>query len=177
MDNKQILEKIRKAAKEDERKRKDIRHRRAMAFLIKKGFLKANTDFEKYYHARVNLKDFIWAGKNVEPRILEVLPAAIARLPKAFMNVNKNMDLDLLKVVDDLNHQREDGTDYLNIRYEKIKVWMDLPLADHRTKIQAEKKITKTFRLNPAAINKLEEIRIQKGFKSETAALEYLISG
>lgn len=176
MDRKTIIEKIKKAAEKDARKRKDLRYKRAMAFLTKKGLLKANMDFEKYYVAKLQIADLIWAGKNVEPRILEVLPAAAVRLPKAFKFRTADQDENELRVVmNELAHGAEVGHDFLKTPYAKIKVWMNLRLTDQRTKPQQEKKITKTFRLTPTVVKKLEMLRLKFGFVSETAVLEKLV--
>lgn len=174
MDNIKLIEQIKKAAKADEKNRKDIRYKRAMAFLVQKGFLKTNIVFKKYYHTRLNAKDAIWAGKNVEPRILEVLPAAMARFPKAFKLDKTKEALNLEKVANELNAGLNAGDDFLNIPYEKTKVWMNLELNDRRTKIARDKKMTKTFRFKPELINKLE-ILAAKNKQSETAILEKMI--
>jgi hypothetical protein len=176
MNNQNLINKIKNAAKEDERKRRDLRYKLAMAFLVRKGFLKANTDFADYYRAKVKAEDLIWAGKNVEPRILEVLPAAALRLPKAIKLNPLNKDERNLKlVVEDLLLNKIDGKDFLGMPYKKIKVWLDLPLNDRRTKQHSEKKVMKTFRLDPKTIQKIEKIRTEKNFKSDAALIEYLV--
>jgi hypothetical protein len=169
------VKQIKKAAAADVKKRRDIRYKRAMAFLVRKGFLKTNIDFDEYYTARVHLKDFIWAGKNVEPRILEVLPAAAARLPKAVV-IDQHPDADALQqVLRDLHDNREDAADFLNMPYKKIKVWMNLALNDKRTKLTDKKKLTKTFRLKPEAIYKLEQLKIKFNL-SEAGLIEKLLA-
>lgn len=177
MDKKIILEKIKKAAQADARKRQDMRYKRAMAFLIKKGFLKANENFESFYFAKLDVQDLIWAGKNVEPRILEVLPAVVARLPKAvrFMNLNRD-ETNLKNTVQDLLQNKEEGRNFLNMPYRKIKVWMNLRLNDNRTKPADQKKIMKTFRFAPETLRRLQQLKKLKGFKSETDLIEALIA-
>lgn len=175
MNKKNLIEQIKKAALNDDKKRKDPRYKIAMAFLIKKGFLKANINFGLYYQARVRIKDLIWAGQNVEPRILEVLPAAALRLPKAFIYDNTKEILVLKSVIQDLRENKEIGTDFLNAPYEKIKVWMNISLNDRRTKISDDKKIMKTFRLNPETIFKINLLKNKNGI-SEAAVIESLIA-
>ena len=175
MNNKNVIEQIKKAALQDEKKRKDLRYRIAMAFLVKKGFLKTNINFEKHYLARVRIKDMIWAGQNVEPRILEVLPAAILRLPKAFVTEDMKKLFNLDQVVSDLRHQKENGPDFLNMPYKKMKMWMNISLNDRRTKIKDNKKVMKTFRLSPQAILNIDRLKKKNGI-SEAAVLENLIA-
>ena len=107
-----------------------------MTFLVKKSFLKSNEKFTQKYQARMNLTDMIWAGQNVEPRILEVLPSAAARLPKSFIFDSQPEILQLQKIVNQLNQNCDHGDDFFNIPYQKIKQWMNLPLNDQRTKIK-----------------------------------------
>jgi len=174
MNNKKLIEQIKKAALKDDKNRKDIRFKKAMAFLVRKGFLKTNMNFENYYQAKIKIKDLIWAGKNVEPRILEVLPAAVARLPRAFIFDTTKDTKTLQQVVCDLNENKVNGTGFLKMPYEKIKVWMNLPLNDGRTKITENKKIMRTFRLKPETIHKMELLKNKNG-TSEAALIESLV--
>jgi hypothetical protein len=177
MKNTTIIDKIKKAALADKKKRTDRRYKIAMAFLVKKGLLKTNENFLPYYQAKVTAKDLIWAGKNVEPRILEVLPVAALRLPKAIKIVGLTEDeINLKNVMDDLTHNKTDGRDFLNMPYVKIKAWLNLKLNDGRTKLQNEKKIMRSFRLKPETLKLLEILRKKKGFNSDAALLEYLVS-
>lgn len=158
MDQKAIIKKIEKAVKLDKKYRRDIRYKTTMAFLVKKGFLKTNKDFKNYYRAKIFVKDAIWAGKHVEPRILEVLPAAIARLPKQFVNLdNKNMDLDI--AVKNLLLKKKEGPIFMGIPFNKYKVWMDLTLADGRTKPENQKKIARTYKLHPNTIENISQLQ------------------
>ncbi len=177
MKNTALIDKIKKAALADQKKRNDRRYKIAMAFLVKKGLLKTNDDFLKYYQAKVAAKDLIWAGKNVEPRILEVLPAAALRLPKAIKIEGLTADeINLKNVMDDLAHNKTDGRDFLNMPYIKIKAWLNLKLNDGRTKLQKEKKVMRSFRLKPETLELIESLRSKRGFESDAALLDYLVS-
>lgn len=172
--NNKIIEQIKKAAKQDAKNRKDIRFKRAMALLTRKGFLKTNDNFDQYYQRKLNVNDVIWAGKNVEPRILEVLPAAAARLPKLFVLNEQKEVLALNNVIKDLRNNNETGADFLEVPYVKIKVWMNIPLNDKRTKPTLAKKKMQSFRLNQKAINKIKKAAVKKGI-SDAAFLEELV--
>ncbi len=174
MNNKRLIEQIKKAAAQDDKNRKDIRYKKAMAFLVRKGFLKTNMNFENYYHAKIKIKDLIWAGQNVEPRILEVLPAAAARLPRAFIFDTTKETRVLQKIILELKENKENGTNFFEMPYEKLKVWMNLPLADGRTKIAENKKLMRTFRLKPETIHKMELLKKKNG-TSEAALIESLV--
>lgn len=173
MSNKKLIEKIKKAAHADEARRRDPRYRTTMAFLIKKGFLKANANFQKAYLPKLRVKDAIWAGQNVEPRILEVLPAAMARLPRAFIFDDKRIAV-LDQVVKALRAREVHGPDFHGIAYGKLRVWMGLALPDRRTKTDLERKLMRTFRLSPKTVEKIGLMKMQSG-KSETEIIEGLI--
>lgn len=155
MKNKELLKKIKAAAASDQIKRKDPRYLRAMAFLTKKGFLRANKSFENWYVGKLFVGDAIWAGKHLEPRILEVLPAAVIRLPKEIKLDDKVPD-ELHKAVKALEDKKGKGPDFFGIKYEKYRTWLELNLKDKRTKPASEKKIMRSFRLSPEAIKKLK---------------------
>ncbi len=173
MNKEKLIKKIHLAAQRDEQKRLDPRYGRVMAFFIKKGFLKANKLFAKNYVARMRLEDAIWVGTHLEPRVLEVLPAAVARFPKAFIFDGQNIELE--NIVKDLRNKKEAGRNFMNIPYKKILPWMNLELNDKRTRAAKDKKITKTMRLSPQAIDKMTKKRREAGL-SESAFLEKLIA-
>ena len=144
-----------------------------MGLLVAKGFLKTNLDIPALPNIRIKIDDAIWAGKNVEPRILEVLPAAVLRL-------NRHFDLDaasqpeLARAVEQLRRRSEQGDLFCGVPYDKYRIWADFPLDDKRMKLPARKKIVKTFRLEPPLVEKLRSLSKAKGC-SETSVLERMI--
>ncbi|MCB0393146.1 MAG: hypothetical protein KDD25_01225 [Bdellovibrionales bacterium] len=153
--NKNLLEKVKRAAERDKVKRRDPRFLRAMAFLTRKGILRANRDYQQWYFGKLHLKDALWAGKNLEPRILEVLPAIAVRLPKEV--VYTDAPPAFLKAIEALKSNQLEGPDFLGVPFEKYKTWLNLKLADGRTKPVNQHKIMRSFRLSPDAIRKIEE--------------------
>jgi hypothetical protein len=81
----------------------------------------------------------------------------------------------LAEVVDQLRKRKEKGEAFCGMPYEKIKIWADLPLRDKRMKPMTEKKVIKTFRLDPKALARLK-IRAQEENCSETEILEKLLN-
>lgn len=168
-----LLKKIKEKAKTDAKNRRDQRYLETMGFLVAKGFLKTNDHVPLRPNKRLRIVDAIWAGENVEPRILEVLPAAVLRLGKHF-------DLDpikhdkLARVVGQLQKRQSDGDDFCGMPFEKLKVWAEFPLRDKRVKTAGEKKIMKSFRLDRTAVEKLAEIAQSEG-STETEVLEKLL--
>ena len=170
MNREEILKKIAQAAERDRRRRRDPRYLNTMGFLVAKGFLNTNWELPLLPNLRVTMADAIWAGLNVEPRILEVLPAAVLRLPRHF-DLDAAKYPELYATVEKLKNGEKTGEPLWGIPYEKLKTWVHLPLPDGRVKDVREKKITKTFRLKPAVVTKLREIASRLGC-TETEALE-----
>ena len=79
-----ILKRIAAAARKDQGLRHDPRYLNTMGFLVAKGFLRMNQPIHLLPNQRLHIEDAIWAGQRLEPRILEVLPAAVSRLPRHF---------------------------------------------------------------------------------------------
>lgn len=170
MKHKEIVKKIVELAKRDEEYRRDPRYLNSMGLLLAKGFLKTNLPIPLRPNQRLHLEDVIWAGRNIEPRILEVLPAAIVRMPQHF-DLDAEKHVRLFQVVTSLKKQEPQGEPLWGIPYDKIKQWMDLPISDRRVKDLNEKRIAKNFRLKPKTIAALRKQSKKLGC-SETEVLE-----
>ncbi len=168
-----LIRKIKEKAKQDEKNHRDSRFLDTMGFLVAKGFLRTNLEVRLTPNKRLSIDDAIWAGQNVEPRILEVLPAAVLRLGKHF-DLDPARHKDLTQTMDRLRRRETKGADFLGMPYEKIRMWAELPLRDKRVKAVTEKKVVKTFRLEFAALERLRKIAKKNGI-TETKALERLI--
>lgn len=170
MNREALLKKIKEKARQDKKNRRDPRFLNVLGFLVAKGFLQTNIDVRPAPNRHLRIEDALWAGQNVEPRILEVLPAAVLRLEKHF-DLDPEKHEKLAQLVAQLRKGQEKGDAFYEIPYDKIKVWTRLPLKDGRMKAVAEKKVTKTFRIKPAALARLKEIA-KKMNCTETEALE-----
>lgn len=155
------------------RNKRDPRYIRTIAFLVGKGFLHANRELPKTPNIRINIEDAIWAGKNVEPRILEVLPAAVMRLEKHF-DYNPEVHVELKKIIEKLKENTVG--DFFGIPTEKIRPWLNIRLKDKRIKSLGEKKVIKTFRLSPVTIERIKDLKRTMKI-SEADLLEKLFSG
>ncbi len=168
-----LLRKIRQSARQDESNRQDQRFLDTLGFLVAKGFLKTNIPVRRLPNKRLRIDDAIWAGMNAEPRILEVLPAAVLRLGGHF-DLDSEKHPELARTVERLRRGEEHGDPFFGIPFEKLGVWVKFALRDKRVKPLTRKKVLKTFRLNPRAIERLREIARNSG-TSETSALENLL--
>ena len=174
MNKEALIAKIRQRARQDEGNRRDRRFLDTLGFLVAKGFLNTNMQVDLLPNKRLRVDDAIWAGENVEPRILEVLPAAVLRLGRYFdLEPLKHQELE--RTVVRLHRREEHGEPFRGIPYDKLKVWADLPLRDKRVKPVTEKKVMKTFRMDPRAVDRLRKIARERGC-SEAAVLESLLT-
>lgn len=170
MKKESLIRKITIAAKRDQKRRQDQRYLETMGFLVAKGFLRTNQEVVLLPNKRVAIADAVWAGMNVEPRILEVLPAAVLRLPRHF-DLNVTIHPELFATLERLKKGEEGGVPLWGVPYDKIKAWVKLSLPDGRVKDFGEKKISKTFRLKPDVARKLKEFAKRLGC-TETEVVE-----
>ncbi|MCB9026435.1 MAG: hypothetical protein H6625_08980 [Bdellovibrionaceae bacterium] len=174
MEINEFLQKIKNKAAQNKLNRTDIRFTKTIALLKAKGLLRTNQPITARTGARVELRDAIWAGRNVEPRILEVLPAALLHYRANFIGL-ENIPPKLEEVLKAIRNNAELGPNFEGIEYAKMKSWANAPLRDKRTKPVNEKKQKKTFGFQLKTINKLQELVASGRFKDQTSAIEAAI--
>jgi hypothetical protein len=77
----------------------------------------------------------------------------------------------LARVIDQLRRNEPDGDAFHGMPYAKVKTWVECPLPDKRLKAVTRKKVVKTFRLDPAAIERLKRVAALRGC-TETEVIE-----
>ena len=169
-----FVKKIKKLARQDEKRRQDPRYLKVMGFLAAKGFLYINKKIPLNPNGHINLTDAIWAGRFVEPRILEVLPAAYERFKRHFSGDAEIVEK-LEQIIDHIKQKSDHKIEFYGIPIEKIKPWFFIRLRDRRSKSLNERKVSKTFRFKPETVDILKNLKDQTG-QSETAILENLIA-
>jgi hypothetical protein len=170
-----LIEKIIKLAQQDKERRIDQRYLKVMGFLVAKGFLHTNRKIALNPNEHINLKDAVWAGRFVEPRILEVLPAAYERFKKHFSGDADTVEK-LEQIIICIKQQDNHEIDFYGVSIEKIRPWFFIRLRDGRSKSLDKRKISKSFRFKPETVNILKSLKNQTGH-SETEILENLIAG
>lgn len=108
------------------------------------------------------MSDVLWAGE-VEPRLLELLPALVVKRPSMFTSV-KNLPPDLDAVVESLRRDMK-PSDFRGISGADIHRW--LRRVGHRGKVPAR---LKAFRFRPADQRLLEQLSKELGV-SETEVI------
>jgi len=174
MNKKAVLKKIDKLAQQDKKRRADPRYLKIMGFLVAKGFLYSNKRIPLKPNENLHLKDAIWAGRFVEPRILEVLPAAYERFKKHFSGDADTVE-SFQHIIDSIKQKDNRKIEFYGISREKIRPWFFIRLRDGRSKSIDKRKVSKTFRLKPETVDILKSLKEQTG-QSETEILEKLIA-
>ena len=151
---------------------KDPRTQRVLGFFIAKGLL-IGDDIPHHGDVKLNLNDVLWVGAHVEPRVLEVLPAAMIHFPRTFIQKAKAPS-DLVEVVKAIKTRQEQGPDFRGMQFHTMSKWANRATADKRTKPLAKIKRNKTLRLSPEALLALEEGAKREGI-SQTQFIENLL--
>ena len=170
----EFIKKIKEKADQNRLNRKDVRFKKAIAFLKGKGFLDTNLPIKAGAGTKVDLRDIICAGTMVEPRILEVLPAAILHYRNNFLGFDK-LPEELKQVLKAIQNDEANGPTFEGIPYERLKYWANIQLRDGRTKPVNEKKVAKFLTLHPRHIVKLQTLVAKGRFKDQTSAIEAAI--
>ncbi len=157
---------------EFERLIKDSRTKRVIGFLVAKGLLMHN-HFNPRRAGTFSIDDAIWVAKNVEQRVLEVLPAALIHFPAAISGKEK-MPQKLHDIVECIIANKDNGPSFNDISYKDMKRWANHPLKDGRTKPLKDQKKMKSFKLSPAACERLNQLAKQLN-QSETSVIEKIL--
>lgn len=102
MDPKTLKARARTKLRAQKKRRQDPRFVRTMGKLIHMGLLTSNDPLLTPYPGKIRLEDALWAGE-LEPRILELIPALVLKKPSTFRSA-MGMPEDLLQVVRDVRN-------------------------------------------------------------------------
>ena len=174
MNKEDVIEKINKLSQQDKKRRIDPRYLKVMGFLVAKGFLYTNKEISLNPNDHIHLKDAIWAGRFVEPRILEVLPAAYERFKKHFSGDAETIEK-LEQIIDGIKQKSDHKIEFYGTPIEKTRPWFFIRLRDKRSKSFDKRKVSKTFRFKPETVTRLKNLKEQSG-QSETEIIEKLIA-
>ncbi len=164
MTNQELIKKAQKKMIRIKKQRRDLRYIKTLGKLRREGLLDVRDVAE--YRCQVFLNEALWAAK-LEPRILELLPALLARRPKVFVCLDVPQELEL--VVRELRVGRA-KTPYQGIPAQNYERWMDL--VGHN---KLRPKIMRSFRLSTAAIAILETLAKNQN-TSQSAIIQQALS-
>lgn len=171
MKKNEFLKKIKIKAEQNKINREDLRFKKTIGLLKAKGLLQTNLGIAACTGAKIEFKDALWAGRNVEPRIIEVLPAAIIHHRANFLGLD-DVPKEFQVIVKAIRNNLKNGPDFEGIAYAKMKHWANLQLKDKRTKPAKDLRRPKTLRLKADTIAKLQRIIAAGKAKDLTSAFE-----
>ena len=151
----------------------DPRTRRVLGFLIGKGLLWTNRKLDPF-HGKIPIEDALWVAENAEPRVYEVLPAAMVHFPKTFIG-KRAIPAELRELLRDIAKGRAPKlAEWKGIPAKNMMRWANRSLKDKRTKPIEKLKINKTFRLSQGTVEKMQDLARARG-SSVAGFLEKLI--
>lgn len=168
----QVIKKAKREQASFKKLLNDLRYIKVMGFFCAKKLLLA--DVKPMPNVKIDVADVLWVADKIEPRVLEVLPAALIRFPKTFLRAD-NLPEQLIQIVRTIKAGEKTGPDFNGMSYQQMKRWADLPLADRRTKPANEKRQSRTYRFTQKTLENLKKIS-SKLNKTETAVIEDLIA-
>lgn len=130
------------------------REKRVIGFFVAKGLL-ISSAYEPAGSAKLKASDILYVAAHVEPRILEVLPAALIHFPKSFLD-KERLPKAVHDVVAAIKAGNETGRDLAGIKYKDMARWANLKLEDKRAVPLSERKVLRAFRLKPKTLEILE---------------------
>lgn len=136
----QLVERARRRLAREQRLRRSARFRRVVGRFANDGLLLVNYDVPRHVES-LRVEDVLWAGQ-LEPRLLELLPALIIKRPSMFRGLSELPD-DLCTCVSALRRDKE-PPDFRGIPGQSVRRW--LKRVGRRGKVPA---LLKSFRFTP----------------------------
>jgi hypothetical protein len=118
-----IIKKAKAIAGENARLREDPVFQKVMRWFVYLGLLRSNEVGAK--REKITLDDALQAG-NVEPRILELLPAILVKCPELLAYEQNHVPVDLKKVLLDLKKGKE-AAHFRGVPFKKYEPWLRAP--------------------------------------------------
>lgn len=133
----------------------DKRYTKTLGFFQAKGLLWAK-NIKPVGGVKLAIKDVLWVAKNIEPRVFEVLPAALLHCPRSFL-VQTHLPEEIKQILQALKLGLAQGPSYIGIPFGKFKFWAEFKTKDGRVRALSEKSVARSFRLLPQAARLLED--------------------
>ena len=164
---KELKKKAERRLKQLETRRKDPRYLRVAGRLVRERLLLSPRVLPSAAHP--TLEEALWAGEEVEPRILELLPALVFRRPKLFVAAG-DLPQDLAQVVRELRRGNPQ-TPFRGIPAASYAQWVDRVARVRRRGGEGRGvSISKTHRFTQEDLSALAKLQERWGV-DETAAI------
>jgi hypothetical protein len=156
-----LVQRARRAHDALERRRRDPRYVRVLGRLVAARVLTTNTG-ARPYRKPIAVEDALWAGE-VEPRVLELLPALLVKRPGLFVDP-RALPEDLAQVVAEIR-RHEPPRDFRGVPGASLARWVSS--VGRRGKLPS---LLKAFRLQADDLTLLRKLSEELGL-TETAVM------
>lgn len=151
----------------------DRKTKKVLGFLVGKGLLWTNRTLPPF-RGKIMVEDALWVAENAEPRVYEVLPAAMLHFPKTFIG-REGIPAELHAIMTDIRRNEIPRFEHWKgIKTKDMVKWANKKLNDKRSKPTSSLKVNKTFRFSPDTIERLKFLSSKMKI-AETEVLERLI--
>lgn len=173
--NKELKNKLKRLKLKKEQEKllfKEDRYINILHFLRNKGLLLVASELKVIRNKKIDIKDVLTLGE-LEPRVIEVFPAAFIRFERKFKNT-RAIPRDLGNIIDELREGLASDHEFMGVKQKDMLRWCNSELKDGRSKPLNKKKILTSFKLSPEIFKKLEELS-ENSALNKTQIVESLI--
>lgn len=142
-------------------------------FMVVKGYYNTGDPPLVAYRRRLHLEDLIWAGEEVDSRILAILPALLIRFPGHFTQIQK-LPIQLANAVRSLRAGHAKGPSYRGFPYVLLKNWLDFVPRDQRSTIRQGHRLS--VRLEPETTQALNQFVERTGLTTTEAIRRAIVN-
>ena len=145
---------------------------RVVGVLSGLGFIIA-PDIKPLPTSKIEFEEALKIGISVEPRVIEVLPAAVLSFPKSFLHLEKAPPI--FKEIVQALKKGIIGPDYQGVKFQKFLEAANRQIKNRKRKPLSERRIPKTFRFTPATVQFIAK-RASELNLNQTTYIEKLIN-
>lgn len=150
----------------------DYQAQNVFGFLAAKGLLFVD-GIDKKPSVKLDIAEVLRVGTEIEPRVLEVLPAALLHFPRTFLNWGA-LPTKVYDILEAIKRNLREGPDLGGIPFKDLKRWANLELKDKRVVPANKRRVMKSLRFSPEALKALKK-KAEAAKMSETDFIESLI--
>ena len=140
-------EKLKTEQDKKKRLKNTDRFLRVVCFLEQKKLLIVPNMTKEFPKEKIKIKDVLWAAE-IEPRILEVFPAAFIHFRKKFVG-EKDIPYELKVIIEKIKGNEPVAGDFNGVMIKEMARWANIKLNDKRTVPVKKQKRQMNFRLSP----------------------------
>lgn len=122
-------------------KGRDRRFRRTLRFFAAKGYIQTALPPALAYRQKISTKDLLWSCEHVEPRLYQLIPAALLRFEGHFEPFGE-WPPELQRMTESLKNDLDQPVSWQGFSDSVIKGWLSFPTGDRRSRRAGSKIIS-----------------------------------